>query len=69
MITVVAAASERAANKSLVRPVAVGVGGVEEGHAPVEGFVDRGQSLTLAGCTVEAGHPDAAEPDLGHDRP
>jgi hypothetical protein len=54
------------ADQLLVGEGPVHVGGVEEGHAEVEGTVDCGDRLGLVGLAVELAHAHAAEA-LGRD--
>ena len=59
-----AAARQRPPDERLVVAVlAVGVGGVDEVDAQVEGVVQRGDRLGLVGGAVGAGHPPAAQAD------
>ena len=62
----VAPAGDRLAHQLLVGERPVHVGGVEEGHAEVQGAVDRGDRLRLVARAVELGHAHAAEAECGH---
>ena len=56
---------DRPADQLLVGERAVHVGGVEEGHAEVEGPVDGVDARLLVGGAVELRHPHAAEAEGG----
>ena len=64
-LDLVAPAGDRLADEQLVREGAVHVGGVEEGHAQVEGAVDGVDAALLVGGAVELRHPHAAEAEGG----
>ena len=64
----VASARQRLAHEDLVREGPVHVGRVEEGHAELEGAVDRGDGLVVVRLPVEVRHPHAAQPLARHDQ-
>ncbi len=61
--------AEGLAQQLLVAEGAVGLGGVEEGDAEVEGVADGGGRLLLVGGAVEGAHPHAPQPDGGDLKP
>jgi hypothetical protein len=62
----VAPVGDGAAHQLLVMADAVHVGGVEEGHAELDGAVDRGDGLALVAAAIELRHAHAAEAEGGH---
>ena len=55
-----------AADEFLIAADAVHVRGVEEGHAKLDGTMDRGDGLGLVAAAVELGHAHAAEAEGGY---
>jgi hypothetical protein len=61
-----AAPAQRVAEEQLVVPHAVEVAGVEQGHARVEGGMDRGHALGVVRRPVQVGHAHQAKSHRGH---
>ena len=59
------AAADRLAQQHFVVAHAVEVAGVQQGHAGVEGGLDRGDALGVVGGAVKIGHAHQAEADGG----
>ena len=65
----VAAPGDRPAHELLVGERPVHVGGVQQGHAEVEGAVDRLGRACLVPAAVELAHAHAAQPERGDGEP
>ena len=57
---------QRLADQHLIVPAAVEIAGVEEGHAPIDGAVNGGDTLAVVGRTIEVRHSHAAEAEGGN---